>query len=211
MNGQVLTPEQLKVGMRISIHPHATDFEQIILTAVEEAQRRFAKEMPTADLDVMTDHVATYVGVKSGDPAQLLAQYASTLIHTAALESKRQYLSCHILLSRGCQDLAGSDLDPADLPAEKVVFLPLTGLPVSAAWSIYPLSEGGASCAKPIQAAIEEAKNSGLSVSTDHFVTKLHGDLSVVLAVIIDTWAAAGKHIPHVVSHATISVDPLSI
>jgi len=207
VSGQTLSPEEIGIGMRISIHPHADDFERIILRAIKETNRALNLDDPGMGLEISTGEVSTYVGVKSGDAAQQLAAYAATLIHAASMEADGQHLTSHILLSRGCPGEAACELAPGDIPADKPVFLARSGLDVTAAWSLYPMADNGAPHMEPIMAAIEEAKDAGLTVTSEHYATIVRGDLSNVLAVLVDAWAKVGQYVPHVVSHLSLSLN----
>ena len=193
--------------MRISIHPHADDFERIILNAIKQTHDTLAPHGMTDGLAIETGKVSTYVGVKTGDAAQKLAAYAATLIHSASIVSRRQHLTSHILLSRGCPSGAACELVPGELPAEKRVHLAEAGIPAVASWSLYPLTDGNVPHMDPIMEAIQEVKDSGLDVTEDHFATTVRGDLSCVLTVLFNAWAKVGEHVPHVVSHVSLSLD----
>ncbi|HJF15494.1 MAG TPA: Ykof family thiamine-binding protein [Enteractinococcus helveticum] len=205
--GAELTPEQIGIGMRISVHPHADDFERIIVDAIKHTSEVLRPHGLTEGLDIQTGEVSTYVGVKTGDAAQKLAAYAATLIHSASVASERRHLTSHILLSRGCPGGAACELVPGELPAEKRVFLDKSGIPAAASWSLYPLTDGNLPHMDPIMEAIQEVKDSGLEVTEDHFATTVRGDLSCVLTVIFNAWAKVGEHVPHVVSHVSLSLD----
>ena len=207
MSGQALTPEQIGIGMRISVHPHADDFERIILDAIKYTHDVLKIGEPDSGLEVSTGEVSTYVGVKSGEAAQQLAAYASTLIRAASEESNHQHLTSHILFSRGCPGEASCELVPGEIPAEKPVALAKSELEVAAAWSLYPLADGTVPHMTPIYAAIDQAKASGVLVTSEHFATILRGDLADVLTTIVDAWGQIGQEVPHVVSHISISAN----
>lgn len=211
MSGQTLSPKQIGIGMRISVHPHSNDFERIILDALKETHRILQLDEPDTGIEIATGEVSTYVGVKSGDAAPQLAAYAATLIHSAALDSDGQHLTSHLLLSRGCPGETICQLVPGQIPAEKDVHLAKSGVIVAAAWSLYPLADDGSSHMEPIMAAIDEAKASGLTVTSEHYATILRGDLSDVLSVIFDAWSTVGQEVPHVVSHVSISINSPSV
>ena len=205
MSGQTLSPKQIGIGMRISVHPHSNDFERIILT--HKTHRILQLDEPDTGIEIATGEVSTYVGVKSGDATPQLAAYAATLIHSAALDSDGQHLTSHLLLSRGCPGETICQLVPGQIPAEKDVHLAKSGVIVAAAWSLYPLADDGSSHMEPIMAAVDEAKASGLTVTSEHYATILRGDLSDVLSVIFDAWSKVGQKVPHVVSHVSISIN----
>ena len=207
MSGQTLSPDQIGIGMRISVHPHADDFERIILDAIKYTHDVLKVDEPDSGLEVSTGEVSTYVGVNSGEAAQQLAAYASTLIRAASEESNHQHLTSHILLSRGCPGEASCELIPGEIPAEKPVSLAKSELEVAAAWSLYPLADGTVPHMTPIYAAIDQAKASGVQVTSEHFATILRGDLADVLTTIVDAWGQIGQEVPHVVSHISISAN----
>jgi len=203
VSGQTLSPDQIGIGMRISVHPHTDQFASIILDALDETN----KQLELENLEISTGEVSTYVGVKSGDAAQQLAEYATTLIASASRASERQHLTSHLLFSRGCPGEASCELIPGEIPAEKPVELDKTGIEAAAAWSLYPLADDGSPHMGPIYAAIDEAKASGITVTSEHYATILRGDLADVLAVIVNAWAKVGEEVPHVVSHVSVSLD----
>lgn len=208
MSGQTLTPEQIGIGMRISIHPHTDDFVDIILNALAETKN------VSQNLQVETGEVSTYVGVNSADGSaedqgagQQLADYATTLIGTASRASGRAHLTSHLLFSRGCPGEATCELVPGEIPAEPDVQLAKTGIPAAAAWSIYPLADDGQPHMEPIMAAIDAARASGVDVISEHYATVLRGDLADVLTVVVNASTNVGEQVPHVVSHVSISLD----
>lgn len=203
MSGQTLSPEQIGIGMRISVHPHSNDFARIILDALEVTNNR----MDLDGLEISTGEVATYVGVKSGAAAQQLAEYATTLIASASWASSRQHLTSHLLFSRGCPGEATCELVPGEIPGEQTVKLEKTGHEAAAAWSLYPLADDGSAHMAPIYAAIDQAKASGVTVTSEHYATILRGDLADVLTVVVNAWAKVGEEVPHVVSHVSVSLD----
>lgn len=207
VTGQTLTPEQIGIGMRISIHPHTDAFVDVILAALEDTTTTAQQRGILQNLVIETGEVSTYVGVRSGKAGQQLAEYATTLIAAASRASNRAHLTSHLLLSRGCPGEAACELVPGEVPAETHVDLELTGLPAVAAWSLYPLADDGLPHMEPIMAAIEAAKSSGIDVVSEHYATVLRGDLAEVLALVVNAWGRVGEQVPHVVSHVSISLD----
>ncbi|WP_233195398.1 Ykof family thiamine-binding protein [Cryobacterium sp. M91] len=90
-----------------------------------------------------------------------------------------------------------------------------TGVHAVAEWALYPLDDGTGSASadhmRDIYAAIETAKASGLTVHSEHFVTRLEGDLALVLQVIAAGWIVAGRTVQHVATHATLSLNSPSL
>ncbi|WP_022870379.1 YkoF family thiamine/hydroxymethylpyrimidine-binding protein [Yaniella halotolerans] len=203
MSGQTLSPEEIGIGMRISVHPHSDDYERIILDALDTTKN----QIDLGGLEISTGEVSTYVGVKTGAAAQRLAEYSTTLIASASRASNRQHLTSHLLFSRGCPGEATCELIPGEIPSEQTVTLERTGLEAAAAWSLYPLADDGSAHMDPIYAAIDQAKASGVTVTSEHYATILRGDLADILGVVVNAWAKVGQEVPHVVSHVSVSVD----
>ena len=203
MSGQTLSPEQIGIGMRISVHPHSDDYERIIGDALETTKHQVNLD----GLEISTGEVSTYVGVKTGAAAQRLADYATTLIASASRASNRQHLTSHLLFSRGCPGEATCQLIPGELPSEQRVAVEKTGLEAAAAWSLYPLADDGSPHMAPIYAAIDQAQAAGVTVTSEHYATILRGDLADVLTVVVNAWAKVGEEVPHVVSHVSVSLD----
>lgn len=207
VTGQTLTPEQIGIGMRISIHPHTDAFVDAILAALDETTTTARERGILENLVIETGEVSTYVGVRSGAAAQQLAEYATTLIAAASRASGRAHLTSHLLLSRGCPGEAACELVPGEVPAEQPVTLESTGLPAVAAWSLYPLADDGVPHMGPIMEEIARARSTGVDVVSEHYATVLRGDLAEVLTLVVNAWGRVGEQVPHVVSHVSISLD----
>lgn len=197
-----VTPADIGIGMRISVHPHTDRFVPVILGALEQV----AASGVADDLRVETGAVSTWVGVDTEPAAQRLADYARELVVATSRAGDQCHLAVHLLLSRGCPGEASCDLTVRELPAEAPVVLTPTGLTTVAAWSLYPLDDSGDSHMDVIMRAIGDAAGADVTVTGTHYATELRGDLAAVLGVIFTTWAAAGAQVPHVVSHATLSL-----
>ncbi len=199
------TPEQLGVGMRLSIHPHCDDFEKVVLGALADV----VGDALTEDLVVETDEVSTYVGARTELAEQHLAAFASSLIAAASRRSGGGHVVAHILFSRGCPGEVSCNLDVTGLPTTAPVALAPTGIRAAAQWSLYPLLDGGSGQGDHmplIEAAIAAAHARGAAARANHYATKLTGDLAEVLAITVDAWAQVGAVVPHVVTHLTVSV-----
>ncbi|WP_241237032.1 Ykof family thiamine-binding protein [Georgenia faecalis] len=192
-------PRSYGVGARFSLHPMTTDFVPVILDALTAAD--------ASALEVVTDDVSTFVQGTESDVLtylrDVMAAAAATGVHTVA----------HVLLSRGCPGEVACELRdgdpyaPTDLPA-----LAPTGLRAAAHWSLYPLDDGDAATGRgdhmaAIYAVIERAKERGTFTRSEHFATRLDGDLADVLTTVGEGWLAAGRVVRHVTSHATISLN----
>jgi hypothetical protein len=88
-----------------------------------------------------------------------------------------------------------------------------TGRFASAEWALYPLAdEVSAEGAAPdhmrdIYAAIDHAKELGTYRGSEHFVTRLEGDLGDVIATALAGWLLVGRSVQHVTSHLTLSLN----
>lgn len=203
---EAISNADLGVGMRISVHPHSDDFVDVILGALDEVKPLVEEYQLTVD----TDDVSTYVGAEGENPEQRLAQFATSLIAAAERRSENGHIVAHLLFSRGCPGSAGCDLKTAVLPATKPVVLESTGVSTAAHWSLYPLLDADSPHGDHlphVEAAIERASKRGVDVSARNFATRLAGDLSDVIATIVDSWSGLGEEIPHVVTHASLSVN----
>ncbi len=198
------TPTDLGIGARFSLHPHVTDFVPVILDALAAGDR--------SRLEVTTDELSTFVrGAEQDVLVYLRDVIAAAARPTGAADEPAPHVVAHVLLSRGCPGEVACELGddvmlrPVELPG-----LDPTGLTASAHWSLYPLDDGGAG--RPadhmagIGAAIELAKGRGTFTRGEHFVTRLDGDLSDVLATVAGGWLLVGREVRHVATHVTISL-----
>ncbi|MGO2598151.1 YkoF family thiamine/hydroxymethylpyrimidine-binding protein [Microbacterium gubbeenense] len=58
-----------------------------------------------------------------------------------------------------------------------------------------------------IYAAIEQAKKTGVFTGSDHFATRLDGDLAEVLETVANAWIGVGRTVQHVTTHVTVSIN----
>ena len=202
---EAATPDRLGIGMRFSLHPHTDRFAEVILGALQDAH-----DAGLADgLVLETDDVSTYVGVRDTPAEQRLVAYLAAVVAAASRRSDGGHVVAHVLLSRGCPGEVTCDLAVTGLPAATPVRVPTTGLPATAQWSLYPLLDGGSDAGDHmahIEAAIVRARGRGTATGSAHYATRLTGDLADVLATACDAWAQVGAHVPHVVTHLTVSV-----
>ena len=182
----------LGVGARFSLHPHCDDFVEVISSALAAAD--------SSRVDVRTDDVSTFV---RGDEAEVIRYVHAVL---AAAGATRWHVVAHVLLSRGCPGEVACELpDDALLGSVDVPELAPTGLPASAHWALYPLDDSGSDHLAQIMTAIGTA-GSRATTSSEHFVTRLDGDLSDVLTAVAAGWLEAARHVRHVVTHVTVSM-----
>ncbi|WP_240739873.1 Ykof family thiamine-binding protein [Leucobacter triazinivorans] len=212
-----MTPQQYGVGARFTLSVYDSDYVAIILGALGEAD--------ATDLLVETGDISTFV---AGGEQRVLA-YLRDVIAAAARSGA--HLSASILLSRGCPGELQCAL-PAGVAAlgADPVSLAGTGVRARAHWSLYPLLDGGtgrgcgarhgggsaggggpadapADHMAPIYAAIEQARSAGVYSGSDHYATRLDGDLAAVLQTAANAWIGVGESVQHVVTHLTVSIN----
>ncbi len=192
-------PLAFGVGARVTVSVMSDRYVDVILAALGAAD--------SSGLVLETGDVSTYAG---GAEQSLLRWLTDLSQHIAATGL---HASIQVLLSRGCPGEAVCDLPGGAGPRR--VDAPRgrrSGSFASAEWALYPLEDAGSAERTPdhmreIYAAIETAKASGTFVASEHFVTKLSGDLGRVLETVAVAWAGVGAHVQHVTSHLTISLN----
>lgn len=189
------------VGARVTAAVMADDYADIIVGALAD--------LDTGGLTIDTGDVSTFVG---GDETDLL-RYITDL--GEALSRTGHHASLTVQLSRGCPGEVVCDLPGGagprgvDVPQHRT-----TGRYAAAEWALYPLADqvhrpGDAEPdhMRDIYAAIERARELGTFRTSEHFVTRLEGDLGNVIATAFTGWILAGATVQHVVSHLTISLN----
>lgn len=197
------TPTDYGVGARVSLYPMSDRYVDIILGSLDDAA-------PAASgLTTQTSPVSTFAG---GAERDLLAWLAA-LVAAAARRAEGAHLAAHILLSRGCPGEVACAL-PAGRPwaPDVDLALPAAGVTAQADWSLYPLLDAGPDAAAsdhmaPIMAAIERARGSGLYAGSEHYVTRLHGDVAEILTLVASAWLGTGAAVQHVTSHLLLSIN----
>ncbi|WP_241490304.1 Ykof family thiamine-binding protein [Leucobacter chromiiresistens] len=215
----VPTPEQYGVGARFTLSVYDSDYVRIILQALDAAD--------ATGLAVETNDISTCI---TGAEQRVL-EYLEQVIAGAARSGA--HLSAAILLSRGCPGELQCALPPGvDAVGAEPIRLPRSGVRARAHWSLYPLldartasSPGSAAASAapgagearpadhmtPIYAAIEQAKAAGVYSGSDHYATRLDGDLAAVLTTAANAWIGVGAVIQHVVTHLTVSINSPSL
>ncbi len=217
-----MTAAEYGVGARFTLSVYDSDYVRIILGALAETD--------SAGLEIATNDISTFV---SGAEQRVL-EFLRDVIAAAAASGA--HLSAAILLSRGCPGELACALPAgvAALGAAPVALAP-TEVRARAHWSLYPLldpdpgaldagaPDPGAPAAPaapaapvapapadhmaPIYAAIEGAKTAGVYSGSDHFATRLDGDLAAVLETAANAWIGIGGVVQHVVTHLTVSIN----
>lgn len=198
------TPAELGVGARVTLSVMSSDYVRIITGALAQTS--------TDGLTVETDPVSTRVA----GPEQRIAEYLSALV--AAAGRSGEHVSASIMLSRGCPGEVTCDLPAGQvLPAAPSVVLEATGVEAVAQWALYPLADqplagsGAPDHMRDIYAAIEQARAAGTVVGSDHYVTRLAGDVADVLTTVVGAWQSVGRTVQHVTTHLTLSVNSPSL
>lgn len=194
-----MTPREFGVGGRITISVMSSSYKAILLQALAATD--------SAGLSIETDDVSTWV---TGSE-QRIAEYFAELI--AAVARGGEHVSASVMFSRGCPGEITCEL-PDGQPAlvSAIPVLKATGVQASAQWALYPLDDDGsperrADHMRDIYAAIEAAKDNGTFVRSDHYVTRLHGDVASIIETIAGGWVGVGRTVPHVTTHATLSLN----
>jgi len=192
----VSTAADFGVGARVTLAVMADDFAEVITRALRETD--------STGLELQSDSVSTFV---RGDE-QRICDYLCGLIATVGRTGR--HASASVLLSRGCPGEVCRVID--ELPLVSPPVLALTGIPVIAQWALYPLSDGAtaersADHMRDITAVIDDARARRTFLRGDHFVTTLSGDLAQVIATVAAGWVDVGRHVQHVTTHATISIN----
>ncbi len=193
------SPLAFGVGARITAAVMSDRYVEIITGALAAVD--------AGGLVVEPGDVSTYVGGSEADLLDYLTRFCAEIAATEV------HASITVHLSRGCPGEVGCDLPGGAGP--RVVELPRgrrTGRPVAAEWALYPLADTVRAGVEPdhmrdIYAAIERARAEGTVVASEHFVTRLEGDLGAVLETVVAGWAQVGRTVQHVTSHLTISVN----
>ena len=211
----IMTPQQYGVGARFTLSVYDSDYVRIILGALAEAD--------SSGLVVETNDISTFL---TGSEHRIVEFIADVI---AAAARSGAHVSAGILLSRGCPGELQCAL-PEGVPAlgADPISLPETGVRARAHWSLYPLLDPGLhadaapaavlaadSIAAPdapdhmslIYAAIEQAKSEGVYSGSDHYATRLDGDLAAVLQTAANAWIGVGEAVQHVVTHLTVSIN----
>jgi uncharacterized protein YqgV (UPF0045/DUF77 family) len=193
------TPREFGVGARLSLAVMRDDYADVILGALRGAD--------STGVEVETGEVSTYI---SGAEKDIL-RYVSQVISGAGRTGAHVWAAVHF--SRGCPGETTCELPEggAALFAE-IPELEPTAVQAAAEWALYPLADGGTGSSSPdhmrdIYAAIDYAKSAGITVQSEHFVTRLQGDVAQVLQTIAAGWILAGRSVQHVSVHATLSIN----
>jgi hypothetical protein len=198
-------PLRFGVGARITVSVMSDRYVEIILGAL--------RSLDSSGLTVETGDVSTYIG---GDETAIL-RYLTDLSSNIASSNAHASLTIHLF--RGCPGAITCALPSG--PGPRRTALP-TGRVLdrfaSAEWALYPLvdgpggeGEGGsrleADHMRDIYAAIDYAVRNGTYRKSEKSVTRLEGDLGVILETVVRGWVGVGGSVQHVASHLTVSLN----
>lgn len=186
------------IGARFSLYPMTNDFVPIILCAVEV--------LDAFPLERESDDISTFL---SGEENTLFEALHATFAKASA-SLGQEHLVMSLTLSRGCPGEPGEDIcDP--VPAEsQIVNAQRDGEgqqpQIACQFSLYPMGESGY-----MDAIYEEIEAStatdGVKTTPQHLCTRLEGSLAAVLGQLRETFDRVATLTPHVVIHATLSVN----
>lgn len=192
-------PLRFGVGARVTVAVMTDRYVDVITNALRQAD--------ATGLVVRTGDVSTYLGGAEPD----LLRYLTDL--TAAVAETGHHAAITIHLSRGCPGEVVCDLPGGAGPRAVETPQPReVGRFGTAEWALYPLADDLQAGVEPdhmrdIYAAIDLAKENGTFRGSEHFVTRLEGDLGTVLATAFAGWTMVGRTVQHVTSHLTVSVN----
>ncbi len=199
-------PLRFGVGARVTISVMTDNYVEVILNALDAVD--------PGGLSVATGDVSTWVG---GHEHDVLAYLTAV---TREIAATGHHASVNIHLSRGCPGEVACALPGGAGP--RVVTAPqgeVTGLWAAAEWALYPLgtttstaTDDAGRTVEPehmtaIYAAIESTRAAGLYRGSEHYVTRLEGDLGLILGHVTAAWVAVGASVQHVTSHLTLSLN----
>jgi uncharacterized protein YqgV (UPF0045/DUF77 family) len=187
------------IGARVTLAVMSADYVEIILGSL--------RKVDATGLEVQTGDVSTFVAGREPD----MLRYLSQLISAAARSGAHVVATVHF--SRGCPGEVQCELPGGAGPLRsEIVELEEAGVPAAAEWALYPLEDAGRNGPDPdhmrdIYAAVDYAKAKGTFVKSEHFVTRLEGDLARILETVAAGWILAGRTVQHVTSHLTLSLN----
>ncbi|MET4583320.1 hypothetical protein ABIE21_002839 [Conyzicola nivalis] len=198
-----LTPATFGVGARITLAAMSDDYVSIVLGALEAAD--------STGLETQTGAVSTFVSGAESDLVRYLVQLVGAAGRSGA------HVSATIHFSRGCPGEVVCELPGGAGPlAAEIPDVAATGVTAVAEWALYPLEDGVTAGTTPdhmrdIYAAIDFARELGTFEASEHFVTRLSGDVADVIRTVAAGWILVGRTVQHVTSHVTLSINSPSV
>lgn len=198
--GPAQSPLGFGVGARITAAVMADDFARILVETLSH--------LDESNLVRETGDVSTYVGGHEADLLRWLTDLGEALART------ERHVALTVHLSRGCPGEVVCELPGGAGPRRAEVPSPRrTGRFATAEWALYPLADQVTADGtapdhmRDIYAAIDHARDLGTFRGSEHFVTRLEGDVGDVLATALAGWMLAGRGVQHVTSHLTLSLN----
>jgi hypothetical protein len=191
-------PRKFGVGARVTLAVMADDYADVILGALAQTD--------AAGLDVTTSDVSTHL---AGSEADIL-RYLTQLIGASGRTGR--HVSAAVQFSRGCPGEVACEVPAGAGPLGSAIpEVEPAGVSAVAEWALYPLDDGAsnrtADHMRDIYAAIDYAKEAGTFAGSEHFVTRLTGDVADILRTAAAGWILVGRSVQHVTSHVTLSLN----
>lgn len=194
------TPLSFGVGARVTASVMTDDYARVLVDILSR--------LDLTGLVRETGDVSTYLGGHETHLQRVLIDLAEALART------EHHATLSLTLSRGCPGEVVCELPGGAGPRGTEVPEPRrTGRYASAEWALYPLADqASADGAAPdhmrdIYAAIDHARELGTFRGSEHFVTRLAGDVGEVIATAVAGWLLVGRSVQHVTSHLTLSLN----
>ena len=194
------TPLSFGVGAMVTASVMTDDYARVLVDILSR--------LDLTGLVRETGDVSTYFGGHETHLQRVLIDLAEALART------EHHATLSLTLSRGCPGEVVCELPGGAGPRGTEVPEPRrTGRYASAEWALYPLADQvSADGAAPdhmrdIYAAIDHARELGTFRGSEHFVTRLEGDVGEVIATAVAGWLLVGRSVQHVTSHLTLSLN----
>ena len=194
------TPLGFGVGARLTASVMTDDYARVLVDILSR--------LDLTGLVRETGDVSTYLGGHESHLQRVLIDLAEELART------EHHATLSLVLSRGCPGEVVCELPESAGPRGTEVPEPRrTGRYAAAEWSLYPLADQVTADGtapdhmRDIYAAIDHARELGTFRGSEHFVTRLEGDIGDVISTAVAGWLLVGRSVQHVTSHLTISLN----
>lgn len=194
------TPLGFGVGARLTASVMTDDYARVLVGILSR--------LDLTGLVRETGDVSTYLGGHESHLQRVLIDLAEELACT------EHHATLSLVLSRGCPGEVVCELPEGAGPRGTEVPEPRrTGRYAAAEWSLYPLADQVTADGtapdhmRDIYAAIDHARELGTFRGSEHFVTRLEGDIGDVISTAVAGWLLVGRSVQHVTSHLAISLN----
>ncbi|QNN81981.1 hypothetical protein H3H54_12070 [Brachybacterium sp. Z12] len=194
------TPLGFGVGARLTASVMTEDYARVLVGILSR--------LDLTGLVRETGDVSTYLGGHESHLQRVLIDLAEELART------EHHATLSLVLSRGCPGEVVCELPEGAGPRGTAVPEPRrTGRYAAAEWSLYPLADQVTADGtapdhmRDIYAAIDHARELGTFRGSEHFVTRLEGDIGDVISTAVAGWLLVGRSVQHVTSHLTVSLN----